>query len=137
MARKAKNNNRGHKTKAGMLLSKYIKEIADEATELLKKEDTGEDEDRMATKAEALARTIWKLASGFDEVIVKIDKDGKRTETTKRHGPNSTYVGIVLDRTEGRAPLLASDKDAGIAIADRVSAEGKNRINNIIKDRKK
>ena len=133
-SRKKPISKHGHKTKAGQLLSKYIKEIAQEETEFIK-DDNGDD--RMATKAEAMAREIWKLALGYDESIFKTDKDGVTTELKKHHAPNSTYVGIILDRTEGRAPLLASDKDGKITIADRVSQEGKNRINSIITDKKK
>lgn len=130
-------NKRGRQTKAGMLLSGFIREIAQEQTELLKKENTGEDEDRMASKAEALARLCWKKALGYDETVTKIDKDGKYTETVKHHEPDRTYVGLLYDRIEGRASLLTTDKDNKIPIADRVSQEGKNRINSIIKDRKK
>lgn len=137
MGRKTKGNAHGRKTKAGMLLSEYIKKIASEPTEFIKGEDSEDGNDHMATKAEALARVIWKLALGYDETVVKIANDGKRTEITKLHGPNSTYVGIILDRTEGRTPLMVGDKDKKISVADRVSAEGVNRINNIIKDRKK
>ncbi|MCP4598519.1 hypothetical protein [Neptuniibacter sp.] len=134
MGRKAKNNKHGKKTKAGTLLSKYIKEIADEETEFIKDDERG---DRMATKAEALARTIWKLALGFDETVTKFKKDGTEITTRLPHAPNSTYIGIILDRTEGRAPLLVDGKDGKLNIPDRISQEGKNRINNIIKDRKK
>ncbi len=134
MGRKAKNNKRGHQTKAGKLLSGFIKDIADEETEFIKDDERG---DRMATKAEALARTIWKLALGWDEKLKKVKKDGTEIDATIPHAPNSTYVGIILDRTEGRAPLLADTKDGKLKIADRVGQEAKNRINSIIKDRKK
>ena len=139
MARKSrsKGNAHGIKTKAGMLLSKYIKEIADEQTEMLKREDTNEDEDRMATKAEALARVVWKYALGFNEQIIKKNKDGVEIKATVPHAPNTVYIGMILDRTEGRAPLMADGKDGKLSIPDRVSQEGKNRINSIVKDRKK
>lgn len=132
MGRKAKGNKHGHKTKAGMLLSKFIKDIADEETEFIKDDERG---DRMATKAEALARTIWKLALGYDEKLKKVKKDGVEVEATIPHGPNSTYVGIILDRTEGRAPLITDGKDGKLNIPDRISQEGVNRVNSIIKDR--
>lgn len=130
MGKKAKGNAHGLKTKAGMLLSGFIKEIAQEQTEFIKDDDG---DDRMATKAEALARKIWRLALGYSETVKLADG----TEKEKPHGPNSTYVGIILDRMEGRAPLLAGDKDSKIPIADRVSNEGKNRINTVIEDRQK
>lgn len=130
MTKKAKGNTHGIKTKAGMLLSGFIKEIAKEQTECVLDDDG---DDRMVMKAEALARKIWKLALGYDETVKLADG----TEKTKPHGPNSTYVGIVLDRMEGRAPLLASDKDSKIPIADRITQEGKNRVNSVITDKKK
>ncbi len=134
MGRKAKGNKRGRQTRAGQLLSKFIKDIANEETEFVKDEDGV---DYMATKAEALARTIWKLALGYDEKLKKVNKDGVEVEATIPHGPNSTYVGIVLDRTEGRAPLITDGKDGKLKIADRVGQEAKNRINSIITDKKK
>ncbi len=127
-------NAHGTKTKAGMLLSKYIKNIADEQTEFIKDEDG---DDRMATKAEALARVIWKHALGYDEVIRKINTAGAEIEVKKHINPNTVYIGMILDRTEGRAPLMADGKDGKLSIPDRVSQEGKNRINSIVKDRKK
>ena len=134
MAKKAKGNAHGIKTKAGMLLSKYIKSIADEQTEFVKDDDG---DDRMATKAEALARVIWKYALGFDETIVKTNSNGVGIEAKKHTKPNTVYIGMILDRTEGRAPLMADGKDGKLNVADRVSQEAKNRINNIITDRKK
>jgi len=109
-------NAHGIKTKAGMLLSKYIKEIADEQTEMLKREDTNEDEDRMATKAEALARVIWKHALGYKETISKVNAAGATITATKDVKPNTVYIGMILDRTEGRAPLMADGKDGKLSI---------------------
>ena len=130
MGTKPKGNMHGLKTKAGMLLSGFIKEIAKEQTEFVKDDDG---DDRMVTKAESLARKIWKLALGYEETVKLADG----TEKIKPHGPNSTYVGIVLDRMEGRAPLLAGDKDGRIPIADRITQEGKNRVNSVITNKKK
>ena len=55
----------GRRTKAGRLLSAFIRQIAEEQTEMVKDPETGED--RMASKAEALARLIWKKALGYTE----------------------------------------------------------------------
>ena len=52
------------KAKVGRLLSRYIREIAAEAT--IPVGDAGaKDGIRMETRAEALARTIWKMAEGL------------------------------------------------------------------------
>lgn len=134
MGKKAKNNAHGVKTKAGMLLSGFIKEIAKEKTEFIKDDYN---EDRMATKAEALARLIWKKALGFTDTVVKTDKNGVRKTVDVCHEPDRVMIGLLFDRMEGRAPLLVGDRDGKIMIADRVSNEGKNRINSVIEGRKK
>ena len=70
------NKERGHKTKAGKLLSSFIRAISEEQTEFIKADGGGED--RMATKAEALARIMWKEALGY-EVTEAVYKSGKKT----------------------------------------------------------
>lgn len=136
MTEKAKGNAHGLKTKAGMLLSKFLKDIAQEQTEFVK-DDDNPNEDRMVTKAEALSRLIWKKALGYDETLRKTDKDGCVKDVKIYHAPDKVMIGLIFDRMEGRAPLLASDKDGRIPVADRISNEGKNRVNSVIKDREK
>ena len=117
------------KVKAGTLLSKFIKEIADENTELVKDSKTGED--REATKAEALARIIWKGALGWVDVEEVTDKKGVVTGTKeKRYYPDKTYVNIILDRMEGKA-AMGTEKDKGqkASLVDRISDQAKKRLN--------
>lgn len=112
------------KIKAGMMLSKYIKAIADEVTEMVKDPQTGED--RMATKAEALARLIWTGALGFTEIDIKTGKEIIRK-------PDKTFIGIVLDRVEGRVvPVADKDKDKKASLADRVGDQAKRRLNSLV-----
>lgn len=97
--------------KARTLLSKYIKEIADENTEAAT-------DGQMMTKAEALARWVWKAALGYTD------------ENDKVHGPDKTCVNIILDRMEGKA-AMGTEKDKGqkASLADRVSEQATKRLN--------
>ena len=112
---------RGHKTKAGKLLSSYIRLIAEEETEIVVDPVTGED--RMATKAEGLARLMWKKALGYKEVNIV---GGLPIEIT--HHADKFMMGMLFDRMEGRAPVTVGDSDGKMTTAERVSEQGKKRI---------
>lgn len=127
---KKKKPDHGVRTKAGQLLSQFVKRIALEETEFIKDPDGGKD--RMVTKAEALVRLIWRRALGYEEVKV----DDKGGSTTVQHLPDRVYVGMLFDRMEGRAPLMNPDKKGGRTIADRVSEQGTKRLNKMAEDNK-
>ncbi len=112
---------RGHKTRAGKLLSGYIRLIAEEVTEMVSDPETGED--RMATKAEGLARLMWKKALGYKEVNIV---GGEPVETT--YHADKFMMGMLFDRMEGRAPVTVGDSDGKMTTAERVSEQGKKRI---------
>jgi len=107
------------KTKAGKILTRYLELIAEEKTETVKDPMTGED--RMATKAEALARLIFKRALGYTELDVKSGADIV-------HQPEQSKIGIIFDRIEGKAPMAGEDTQGKITAAERVSEVGKKRI---------
>jgi hypothetical protein len=117
------------KEKAGTLLSKFIKEIAEETTESVQDPQTGEE--RAVTKAEVLARAIWQGALGWTETVEVVDKKGAVTGTKEKvHGPDKTYVNIILDRMEGKAPQgTEKDKNQKASLADRVSEQAIRRLN--------
>lgn len=117
-----KKTNHGKLTKAGQLLSQFIRQIALEKTELIKVGG----EDQMASKAEAFARLVWKKALGYTEQKVI---DGALTDII--HPPDRVYGGMLWDRMEGRAPLMNPEKGNKRTIADRVSEQGKKRSNKI------
>jgi len=114
----------GKKTKAGQLLSTFIRVIMEEETEFIKDENGN---DRMATKAEALARMIVKKALGYSEKV--IDRDGVEVEIA--HAPDKTYVAIVFDRMEGRVPQSLAEGEGKLTAAERVTEQGVNRINSV------
>jgi len=111
---------RGRKSKAGKLLSQYIREIAEEETETIKDADGT---DVMATKAEALARKIWHMALGYKEYQGIGDK---RCEIN--HLPDRGMMAMILDRMEGRAPMIAAEGAGKMTAADKVSEQGAKRI---------
>lgn len=112
---------RGHRTRAGRLLSNFIRQIAEEETELISHPEHG---DIMATKAEALARLIWKKALGYKEE--KTDKEG--LVQAYHHAPDKQMAGLIFDRMEGRTPMTVGDSDGKMTTAERVSEQGKKRI---------
>ncbi len=112
---------RGHRTRVGKLLSNYIRQIAEEETEMVT--DPKSNEDRMATKAEALARLIWKKALGWTELQVV-----KGETIDIRHHPDKYLMGLLFDRMEGRAPLTVGDSDGKMTTAERVTEQGVKRI---------
>jgi len=114
-------NRHGKQTRAGKLLSYYLRHIAEEKTEIIKDPDTGED--RMATKAESLARKIWADALGHIETTVE---NGKRIERIIK--PSRAAQSLIYDRLEGRSPLSVTEKDEKLTAAERVSEQGKKRI---------
>jgi hypothetical protein len=123
----------GKKTVAGKLLSKFIREIASEICDDPVIKARGEDA-VMVTKAEAIARYIWKVALGWEE-SVDIYKDGVKTGIRPEvHKPERWAINLIWDRMEGRAG--AADLKGGsdkASLADKVSAQGKKRLSQITK----
>jgi hypothetical protein len=78
----------------------------------------------MATKAEALARNLWKLALGYVEVIITEDGAVKKVE----HQPDAKIAFLLMDRMEGRAPTAVDDSDDRPSTAKKVSDQGLKRI---------
>lgn len=111
----------GVRTRAGQLLSYYMREIAKEKTEFV---DDGDGGLRMATKAEKLARNTWRDALGYEEKVS--DVDGKEIKII--HQPNRAAASMLFDRIEGRAPMSVSEGDEKLTAAKKVTEQGKKRI---------
>jgi len=127
----------GKKVVAGKLLSKFIREIASEVHDDPVIRAKGEDA-MMVTKAEALARWIWKAALGYFEEET-IYKNGVKVGIKPViHKPDKTYIGLIYDRLEGRVAMMdakgGSDK---ASLADKVSGLGAKRVNQIAKQSSK
>jgi hypothetical protein len=107
-----------------------MREIATEEDQFVKGKD-GE-EDKIASKAEALARIIWKYGLGFEQEVQ--EKIGNKIVTRKKTvPPNLSYINVILDRMEGKA---GSSKDADEktrpSASERVEKKAADRINSSI-----
>jgi hypothetical protein len=111
---------KGNKVKAGQLLSKFLRSVAEEKTEL---ENIG-GEDALITKAESLARKMWDIALGKPSITVD-KKTGARVEV--KNFPDKTMMSLIFERVEGKAPL-AQEGSGRQEISDRVDEQAKNRI---------
>ncbi len=112
----------GTRTRAGQLLSQYLREISSEVTEMVRDPKTGED--RMATKAEALARKMWQDALGYTEKVQA--KDGSLIDIV--HASNRAAQCLLFDRIEGRAPASVGEGDSKLTAADKMSEQCAKRI---------
>jgi hypothetical protein len=108
--------------KAGRMLSQFIRKIAEEETEFL--EGVGSADDRMLTKAEMLARKMWRLALGYKEVILTEDGASKTVE----HQPDFKMATILMDRMEGRVSTAVEDAVSRPTTTSKVSEQGLKRI---------
>ena len=134
MSKDTEKSEHGKKIVAGKLLSKFIKEIASEICDDPVIKAKGE-EAVMLTKAEAIARYIWKTALGWEESVDVLDKQGKKTGIRPEvHRPDKWAINMIWDRMEGR--VGATDAKSGsdkASLADRVSDLGAKRVNQIAK----
>ena len=117
-SKKTLTTKRGIQTKAGQLLSRFLRDIAAEKTEVAKVDG----DDVMVTKAEAIARLMWQMALGFTEQ--RVEGNGL---VDIHHAPDRAMISLVFDRIEGKAaPMAEIGKKR--TIADKVSEQGKKRI---------
>jgi hypothetical protein len=119
----------GLKTVAGMQLSKFLRDIGDETTEV-EGLDPKSGKPRIIKKTEALARTIWKLALGYSERRIE-RVDGKPKEVVKVVKPDLACISMIFERLEGK---VAANTDAGKKqrkLSDRVSEQAKKRLNRL------
>ncbi len=121
----AQTNKSKAKQRAGMILSGLLRDIAEEKTEL----GGTVDDPAMISKAEALARLIWKKGLGWTE---QIHRDNELVDI--EHPPDRVYVGMLLDRLEGRVAAIETGGKERRTVADKVGEQSKKRINSISKD---
>jgi hypothetical protein len=110
---------KGNKVKAGQLLSRFLRQISEEITEL----DQKDGEDVLVSKAEKMARDMWKETLGYTEI--KVGKNGERIEII--HPPDKSTRALLIERIEGKAPM-AQEGSGKQEISDRVDDEAKKRI---------
>ena len=108
------------KARAGRLLSRFIRQIAEE-TEFVQGE--GSEDDRMVSRAEMLARKMWRIAEGYTEVVVT-DLGSKDII----HPPDQKMMAILLDRIEGRCGTVQEDEVTRPTATSKISEQGRKRI---------
>ena len=107
--------------KAGRLLSKFIRQVAEE-TKFVKGE--GSDDDRMVSRAELLAREMWRIAEGWTEIVLL----GDGTTKDVVHPPDPKMMTVLMDRIEGRCGTVQEDEVTRPTAAAKISEQGKKRI---------
>lgn len=122
--KKKQNTLLGDKIRAGVVLSTKLREIAQEETQFIKDPEG----DRMVTKAEALARLMWKMALGYKETEIKANGV---VETI--HGPDRGMIQLIWDRIEGRATPVNDNLQNKRKLPDKVSDANKQRLNDMAK----
>lgn len=118
MAEKKKKRNRA---KANRLVSKYLSEMASKEDAFVK---DGDDQ-RMCTRAEALADLIWKHSMGFEETT--------DTGVIIKHEPSLSWLKILVERMEGKVQDVSATRSKK-TIADRIKDTTKSKINKIAED---
>jgi len=122
----------GLKTSAGMMLSKFLRQIGQERTEVAGS-DTETGQPRLVSKAEQLARTIWQLALGWKEEVVEEDlKTSHKKRVVKEHKPDNTMISLVFDRLEGKVAATESEKSKKQPLSQRVNDQAKKRVNALV-----
>jgi hypothetical protein len=114
----------GDKIRAGKMLSKFLRQIAAEETELVETPEVGA---KMATKAEALARLIFKMALGYTEVTTE-KMNGQDIERERQIKPDKAMIQLVWDRLEGKAESASEHTQHNLTLSQRVDEAGKNAI---------
>jgi hypothetical protein len=122
---KTKVDLRAEKDKASKILTTQIKNVLSEKTEV-EMDDDGIPV--MVTKGEKLARLVVRMALGYKEEVERTYNEKKVIDTVV-HGPHAGMIGLIYDRLEGKIPMAKEEEITSRKIADRVSDQGRNRIN--------
>jgi hypothetical protein len=111
----------GQKQRSGRMLSEYVRAIGSECTEVILDDGPAPGPPRLVSKAEAMARHIWRKA------LPHIGDDGSRQE------PDLDYIKIILDRSDGKPGTQGKEEDDGgkESVPDRISRMNADRLNRI------
>ena len=115
MAKKTKNE---IKALTGPMLSRFLRMVAQDI------EDTDQNLDPI-TKAEALARLVWKYALGW----IEYDPDDP-SKVVMVHKPDWRAVALLYDRIEGKV-IAAVPDDKNLTLPEKISELAKANANAI------
>ena len=111
------------KQKAGRILNQLLRVVSIEPTEFWK--DISEPgDDRYITKAEAMIRTIYKMALGYK--AVRTDEGGGTY--TVHVPPDRHMLALIWDRLEGKVGTADDVQERRAKLTDRVTEQGRQRI---------
>jgi len=113
----------GKKQRAGKALSEMLRAIGTELTEVECDDGPNPGPPRIMSKAERMARHIWKKA------LPHKDDEGIQ------HEPDLDYIKIVLDRVDGK-PGSGDKRDDGPneSLPDKISRMNATRINDLAEE---
>ena len=112
----------GEKSRAGRLLSTFLREIAQEKTEILSVEGNIP---KKVTKARALAAQIWRRALGTYTYV------DPATDVVKQPPPDKQMIELIFDRCEGRVGTHDEEVKKDASVPDKVSQANKDKLNKL------
>lgn len=111
------------------IITNALKKVAKEETEFIIL--SGENEGRMISKAEAVARLLFKMALGTKEEIIT----DKGEVITKFKKPSLSAIDTIINRLEGRPVSTLKNKTKDINnipdITDSLSKKSVQHINEV------
>ena len=112
----------GEKSRAGRLLSTFLREIAQEKTEVMTADDEAP---KKVTKAKALAAQIWARALG---TFVFLDP---LTQQVKQPPPDKQMIELIFERCEGKVGTHDEEVKKDASVPDKVSQANKDKLNKL------
>lgn len=110
--------------KTKQIFTDMLRQISEEVTEFVEiPQSNGDVELMIRSKAEALARFVYKQALGYTET----DDKGN----TIKHDPDKWAIGLLFDRLEGKVVAVPLAEKQGRTIAERVSEQGRKALNKL------
>jgi hypothetical protein len=104
----------------GKELTRHLRDLAAEAEGLAENGD-------VLTKAQALARLLWRKALGYEDM--QPNREGVLVKTI--HMPESWAIQLIYERIEGKAGPTTVEEAGKITATERVSELARNRINSL------
>jgi len=104
-------------------LTKLLKKIGLEESEIT---PIGDEAPKIMTKIEALARTVWRKALGYE---YKDTIGGKKVLKTKL--PDKDMIQLIWDRHEGRVATASDPGTEKTSLPDKVAEVQKLRLNSL------
>ena len=111
----------GEKSRAGRLLSTFLREIAQEKTEIISDDEVP----KRVTKARALADQIWYRALGTYQYVDPL------TRVVKQPPPDKQMIELIFDRCEGKVGTHEEEVKKDASVPDKVSQANKDKLNKL------